>query len=96
MGPQKQPGPENEYARLYDKLTLISAKFAAMTKYLGRGQWVTFNHLRDEGKDLIEIADIMEVPISVVERAEHPRRCYFKWDGDVEKVADCIAGKIDP
>lgn len=96
IGPQMQPEPENKYAKLYDKLKSISPKFAVMTNYLNRNQWVVFNHLRDEEKELGQIASIMKVPVSVLELAEHPRRCYFKWDDDVEKVKDCIAGKIDP
>lgn len=96
MGPQRQPEPENEYARLYDKLKLISPKFAVMTKDLNRNQWVAFNHFRDEGKELSEIADIMKIPVWVLGLVEHPKRCYIKWDGDVEKLRDCIEGKIDP
>lgn len=95
-GPAMQPEPENKYARLYDKLVLISERFAAMTKHIDRKNWVVFNYLRDEGKELSEIADIMGMPVPVLELAEHPRRCYIKWDDDVDKVRDCIEGKIDP
>ena len=88
--------PENELFKIYDKLVLTSERFAAMTKYIDHKNWVVFNHLRDEGKELSEIADIMGMPVPVLELAEHPRRCYIKWDDDVDKVRDCVEGKIDP
>lgn len=96
MARQPEEQPENELAKLYDKLVVISERFAAMAKYIDYKNWVVFNSLRDEGKELSEIAEIMEMPISLLEQAEHPRRCYFKWDGDEEKLRDCVEGKIDP
>lgn len=82
--------------KAYDTLATISPEFQEIAATIKAEEWVSINQALDEGRPLEEVAYAHKVPEGLVLALRHPRACLQKHDHDYQKVADCIAGKIDP
>ena len=86
-----------EYGKYFPSVDKIMKEMQIDTQHyhIDLGHWDKFNSMRDEGRSLSEIGQQTEIHESLALMAlEYTRLCIMKYNGNEQKLRDCMEGRI--
>lgn len=92
-----EPHPYQKYYPAITKVMQQEIGFDLEAHRIDVHHWNYFNELRDKGIPLSEIMKKTDVdPKLSLYAMESARECVIKYNGNLQKLAECLEGKIKP
>ena len=86
---------DTAFRTIYRGLKVESPEFKKLATVISEDKWVTVNHAVDSGKAPEEAFADVGLPNTVVDAFINIRVCLARYKDDIQKLADCLAGRLD-